>query len=109
MLTTCARPQRDGVGLSLRTYNRQCISQPGFSTAHSLAIGQLTMQKLQTLHCTFPFYNFINCDQLHIKICPDNGCIRVPYENMFSMWDPCRYMYAGAHGSPQGANVFVGW
>src|SRR6218665_4031721 len=103
MLTTCARPQRDGVGLSLGTYNRQCITQPGFSTAHSLAIGQLTMQQLQTLHCTFQFYNFINCYQLHIKIW------RVPYENMFSMRDPCRYMYAGAHGSPQGANVFVGW
>ena len=35
-----------------------------------MAIGQLTMQQPRILHCTFRFYNCINCDQLHVKICP---------------------------------------
>jgi len=39
-----------------------------------MAIGQLTMQQLDILHCTFWFYNCTSCDQLHVKICPaSNG------------------------------------
>ena len=41
-----------------------------FTTAQNLAIGQLTMQQMHILHCTFRFYDFTNCDQLHVKICP---------------------------------------
>src|SRR6218665_1210818 len=33
-------------------------------------IGQLTMQQLHVLYCSFRFYNCTNCDQLHTKICP---------------------------------------
>jgi len=28
-----------------------------------MAIGQLAMQQLHLLHCTFRFYNCTNCDQ----------------------------------------------
>jgi len=28
------------------------------------------MQQLHFLHYTFRFYNYTNCDQLHVKICP---------------------------------------
>ena len=40
-------------------------------TAQNMTIGQLTMQQLHIVHCTFRFYNCTNCDQLHVKICSD--------------------------------------
>src|SRR6218665_2905023 len=33
-----------------------------------MAIGRLTMQRLQILHCAFRFYNCTNFYQLHVKI-----------------------------------------
>jgi len=40
-----------------------------------MAIGQLTMQQLHIIQCTFRLHNCTNCDQLHIKICPaGHGC-----------------------------------
>jgi len=36
-----------------------------------MTIGQVTMQQPHILHCTFRFYNYTNCDELHVKICPD--------------------------------------
>jgi len=35
-----------------------------------MTISQLTMQQLHILHCTCRSYNWTNCDQLHVKICP---------------------------------------
>jgi len=42
-----------------------------------MAIGQLTMQQLNNLYCTFRFYSCTNCDQLHVKVCSEevNNCI----------------------------------
>src|SRR6218665_365187 len=34
-----------------------------------MVIGQLTMQQLYILQCTFQFYNYTNSDQLRVKIC----------------------------------------
>ena len=32
------------------------------------------------LHCTFRFYNCINCDQLHVIICPDGEYREIEFE-----------------------------
>lgn len=45
----------------------QGIFQASFTTAQNMVIGQLTMH---ILHCAFLIYNWKNCDQQHIKICP---------------------------------------
>jgi len=31
------------------------------------------MQQLHISHCTVRFYNCTNCDQVHVKICPDQS------------------------------------
>jgi len=51
--------------LKIRAYFKQDLQL--------LIIGQLTMQQLHTLHCTFRFYNCTNCDQPHTTICPDEN------------------------------------
>ena len=45
-----------------RAYFKQDL-QLHTDSLERLAIGQLTMQELYLLHCTFGFYNCTNCDK----------------------------------------------
>jgi len=62
-----------------------------------MATGQLTMQQLHILHCTFRFYNCTNCDQLHVKICPVGRlCIFTDAVSLVASLHVCSYG-AGRH------------